>query len=148
PKVNFSGQGRFDPASGTLKIDRTSLASSVASLAAAGTLAKLTLEAAEVDLSGEIAYDLARVTQQIQSHVAQQAVGGSPNQRTPLPYGLDTLQLAGNEKRQFVLKGPLFAATGSLSPAGQANRPAQVSISDALAGEASLGWQGAQYVGL
>src|SRR4029079_4553248 len=111
-------------------------------------IAKLTLGAPEVDLSGEIAYDLAQVTQQIQSHAAQQAVGGSPNQRTPLPYGLDTLQLTGNEKRQFVLKGPLFAATGNLTSAGPTNRSAQLAISDALAGEASLGWKGAQYVGL
>jgi hypothetical protein len=65
-----------------------------------------------------------------------------------LPYGLDTLQLAGSEKRPFVLKGPIFAPTGNLSASGQPNRPATVAISDALAGEASFGWQGAQYVGL
>jgi hypothetical protein len=154
PKVNFAGQGKFDPASGTLKIDRTSVAASCASLAAGGTIAKLTLGAPEVDLNGEIAYDLAQVTQQLQSHAAQQAVGGSPNQRTALPYGLDTLQLVGNEKRQFVLKGPIFAATGNLTSAGRQSvgpalsSPATFIISDALAGEASLGWQSAAYLGL
>src|SRR5439155_12551167 len=54
---------------------------------------------------------------------------------------------SGKEKRQFVLKGPLLAPTGNLTAAGQPNR-ASLAISDALAGEASLGWQGAQYVGL
>jgi len=61
--------------------------------------------------------------------------------------------LSGKEKRQFVMKGPLLAATGNLMSAQPANRPGvsaapSMGISDALAAEASLGWQGAQYVGL
>ena len=49
------------------------------------------------------------------ARAAQRRVG-----RGVLPYGLDTLQLAGKERRQFVLKGPLLAATGSLTPVAPA----------------------------
>jgi translocation and assembly module TamB len=164
PRVNFAGQGKFEPAGGLLKIDRTSLTTANAAFAAAGTVGKLTAGTPEVDLSGEITYDLEQITQQIQARAAQPGPPGSPSagQPTALPYGLDTLQLTGKEKRQFVLKGPLLAATGNLSAAQPVSRtggiaavraPAtgatpQLAISDALAGEASLGWQGAQYVGL
>ena len=116
PKVNFSGQGTFDPATSTLKVERTSLAGSSGSLAAAGTLAKVT-SAPEIDLSGEIAYDLAVLTQEIQS----QAQRGTASGGARLPYGLDTLHLTGKQKRQFVLKGPLW---GNLTPRlGRARGP-------------------------
>jgi len=104
PRVNFAGQGTFDPATSTLKIERTSLAATTASLAAAGAVSKLT-SSPEVDLSGEIAYDLGLVTREIQSHAQRPARPGSSG----LPYGLDTLQLTGKQKRQFVLKGPLLS---------------------------------------
>jgi hypothetical protein len=76
---------------------------------------------------------------------------------------LDTLQLTGKQKRTFVLKGPLLAATG-LTPAGDsrdqrsrfagpgatytATTGRGFELSEALSGEASLGWEAAQYVGL
>lgn len=133
PRISFAGQGTFDPAASTLKVERTTLAASSASVGAAGTLTKLST-APEIDLTGEIAYDLSAVTRQIQSHAQQ-----GPSRSAPLPAGLDTLQLTGKEKRPFVLKGPLFAVAAGMTP---------VRLSDTLTGEASLGWQGAQYVGL
>ncbi len=133
PRINFAVQGTFEPVASTLKVERATLAASSASFGAAGTVTKLGT-APEIDLTGEIAYDLNTVTRQIQTHAQQGA-----SRSAALPYGLDTLQLAGKEKRPFVLKGPLFAATGNLTP---------VRLSDTLTGEASLGWQGAQYVGL
>src|SRR5207244_7776381 len=83
PKVNFSGQGTFDPATSTLKVERTSLAASSGSLTAGGTLSKIT-SSPEIDLSGEIAYDLATLTQQIQL----QAQRGAQRGATRLAYGL------------------------------------------------------------
>src|SRR5262245_19080242 len=151
PKVQITGQGTFDPRTSRLKIEQTSLASSTASMAAAGSV--IVTGAPEVDLSGEIAYDLDLVTQQIQSHARRDGRSGE----APLPYGLDTLQLKGKERRKFSLKGPLMAATGNLTPAGSQTAtgpslrdgaPRSFEISEALAGEASLGWEGAQYVGL
>jgi translocation and assembly module TamB len=133
PRINFAGQGTFDPSSSTLKIERTTLAASSASVGAAGTLTKLST-APEIDLTGEIAYDLGAITRQIQAHAQP---GGSRS--TELPYGLDTLDLSGKEKRPFTLKGPLVAAAGNVTP---------VRVADTLSGEASLGWQGARYVGL
>ncbi len=163
PRVNFSGQGKFEPSGGLLNIDRTSLTTANAAFAAAGMVSKLTAGTPEVDLTGEISYDLEQITQQLQARAAQTAAGSpSAGQPTALPYGLDTLQLTGKEKRQFVLKGPILAATGNLTAAQPVSRtggiagvrsPASGSspalgLSEALAGEASLGWQGAQYVGL
>ncbi len=143
-RVNLSGQGTYDPATSTLKIDRTSLTASTLSLAAAGSV-KHIAATPEVDLTGEIAYDLERLAQQIQAFYAKR----SPMGVVVLPYGLDTLRLTGKEQRQFVLKGPLFAANGELTPANvSATGGRGFGISEALAGEASLGWEGAQYVGL
>src|SRR4029453_17482312 len=102
------GQGSYDPANGTLKIDRTVLAASTLSLAASGLIKSLT-GSAEVDLSGELAYDLERLGQQVQSFYAKRNANGV----LVLPYGLNTLVLSGKEQRQFVLKGPLFALAPS-----------------------------------
>ncbi|HZN34476.1 MAG TPA: hypothetical protein VFB80_11680, partial [Pirellulaceae bacterium] len=149
--VNLTGQGSYDPSAGTLKIERTALTASTLSLAAAGTVKSVTA-APQVDLSGEIAYDLERLTQQIQAFYAKRNASGV----LVLPYGLNTLQLQGNERRQFVLKGPLFAATDAQSRDqwSRSGMPSTATIgrgfgiAEALTGEASLGWQGAQYVGL
>lgn len=142
-RINVTGQGSYDPASGTLKIDRTALAASTLSLAAAGAIKSITTTP-EVDLTGELAYDLERLAQQIQAFYAKRNASGV----LVLPYGLNTLQLTGKERRQFVLKGPLLAATTATASPGVATAARGFGISEALTGEASLGWQGAQYVGL
>jgi len=145
PRIALAGQGAFDPVAASLAVERFTLATVHTSLAVSGTVQKLTT-VPEVDLSGEISYDLAHVTQQIKALAARQA-------RTPdrLPYGLDTLELAGKEKRPLALKGPLWAVADGLTPAGASGATAGRSppiVSSALAGQASLAWQGAQYVGL
>jgi hypothetical protein len=143
PRINLSGQGSFDPATSSLAVERMSLTAANAGLTAVGGIKKLST-APEVDLSGEIAYSLEGLTQQLRSREASRG----PKAGQALPFGLDTLQLAGKEKRQFVLKGPLFAATGDLT-GGQSRTAGQTSsISTQLTGEASLGWKAAQYVGL
>jgi translocation and assembly module TamB len=144
PRISFSGQGTFDPATTSLKIERTSLATENAGFSATGTLHRLT-STATADLVGEVTYDLAQVTRQIQSLAARQAKPGA----TTLPYALDTLQLSGKQKRPFVLKGPLISTAGELVAASPSTGGATgLAISEALHGEASLGWEGAQYVGL
>jgi hypothetical protein len=111
-KVNLTGQGSYDPASGTLKIERTALAASTLSVAASGLIKSIT-STPEVDLSGEVAYDLERLGQQVQSFYAKRNASGV----LVLPYGLNTLVLSGKEQRQFVLKGPLFAASAPTNTA-------------------------------
>jgi hypothetical protein len=147
PRVDFAGQGTYEPSAGTLQIDQTSVVASSGSVSASGTVSQLP-GAPQIDLTGEVSYDLALVTQQIQSHAQKQAPPGAE----ALPYGLATLQLAGKEKRPFSLRGPLLAATGNVSPtpgsAAIVAAPPGFHIPPSLAGEASLGWQGAQYVGL
>jgi hypothetical protein len=146
--VNLSGQGTYDPASGTLKVERTILTASTLSLATAGAIQNITA-APQVDLSGEVAYDLERLAQQIQAFYGKRDASGV----LVLPYGLNTLQLTGKERRQFVLKGPLFGpqsrdqwSRSGLETTATTGRGFE--LSEALAGEASLGWQSAQYVGL
>lgn len=139
-RVNITGQASYDPATGTLKVERAGGAAAVGSFAATGTVTNLG-GAMAVDLTGELAYDLALVAEQIKARAKAQAGTAAPE----APYGLDTLQLTGKQKRQFVLKGPLLAAT----PVTATNSASlSLAISDALTGEASLGWEGAQYVGL
>lgn len=161
PAINTAGQMTFDPTSGALTIGQATAAGTVASVTASGAVKKLTT-IPEVDVAGEIAYSLEAVTQQIRALAERRAAAAGG----PSVLGLETLQLAGKEQRKFTLKGPLFAASGNLTPAASAApgpgraRPAAASpapaiaankgfgISEALVGDASVGWQGVQYVGL
>ena len=92
------------------------------------------------DLSGEIAYDLALVEKKIKTDLFPALRPTSRN----VTRSIDTLVLQGQEKRPFVLKGPLL----SQLPVSAEPRQAVGLVSTELVGEASLGWQAAQYVGL
>ena len=141
PRVTLDGQGTFDQAAGSLKVDRCTLAATSATVGLTGKVTKLTAGTPEVDLSGDISYDLADVTRQIQENVRQ------PDGSAP-PMSLNTLQLVGKEKRPFTLKGPLFAPASSVIPAqsaagGSTDVTQRGLISAALVGDASLRWEGA-----
>ena len=142
PRISVSGQATYDPAAGKLSIARSSLVSSCFSMGAAGTLSELTTRCT-ADLKGEIAYDLEVITQRLKEKLAPAADG---KQRS-----IDTLQLVGQEKRPFTIQGPLLGST-VLTPAGTTASTANTAypglVSDQLIAEASLGWQGAHYVGL
>lgn len=141
PRISVTGQATYDPAAVNLSIARSSLVSSCFSMGAAGTLSDLTTRCT-ADLKGEIAYDLEVITQRLKEKLAPAADG---KQRS-----IDTLQLIGQEKRPFTIQGPLLGTT--LTPAGAPTSAANTAypglVSEQLAAEASLGWQGAQYVGL
>ncbi|MCI0357065.1 MAG: hypothetical protein L0211_01090, partial [Planctomycetaceae bacterium] len=138
-KVTLSGQASYDPQAGTIAIARSGLQTDWAALAAAGTISDLATKCM-TDLSGEIAYDLALVEKKIKTDLFPRG----PNDKPNVTRSIDTLSLAGQQKRPFVLKGPLV----SQLPASVDPRPAAGLVPADLVGEASLGWQAAQYVGL
>jgi translocation and assembly module TamB len=147
PRLNLAGQGTYDPASAALAIEHTSLVGSSASLRVGGSVQQL-LSQANVDLTGEVAYDLAKIAELLKAHVRRD----TPRDR-PLPYGLETLALEGKERRSFTLQGPLLTASDGLAPAGSfrtvsAPSHGTVRVAESLTGESSLAWQRLQYVGL
>jgi hypothetical protein len=153
PRVSLSGQGTYDPRGQKLQLAHANLVSSLATLSAAGSVSELTGQRV-LDLAGEVTYDLEPISQRLKASLAPPALDA----RKPAgPRSIDSLHLVGQEKRPFVIQGPLFATSGTstLTPAGSAlpAEPATPStgqplVSDQLQGEFSLGWQGAQYVGL
>ncbi|HEX5104388.1 MAG TPA: hypothetical protein VFV87_11285, partial [Pirellulaceae bacterium] len=153
PRVSASGQGTYDPATAKLQLSQANLISSMATLAAAGTITELT-GACVLDLAGEVTYDLEPISERLRASFAASPVSTLPG-RPAAPRAIDSLQLVGQEKRPFILKGPLFASAAltpaAASLAGSFSPPlpsAQPLVSDQLQGEASLGWQSAQFVGL
>jgi hypothetical protein len=153
PRVSLSGQGAYDPRGQKLQLAHANLASSLATLTATGSASELTGQCV-LDLSGEVTYDLEPISQRLKASLASPAL--DPRKPAGLR-SIDSLQLVGQEKRPFVVKGPLFAQAGTsaLTPAGStlSAEPATPSagqplVSDQLQGEFSLGWHGAQYVGL
>ena len=153
-RVSLTGQGTFDPASQKLQLAQANVVSSLATLAAAGTISEPS-GACVLDLTGEVSYDLEPISQRLRETFGPPAppaaglLGSSPT-----PRAIDSLQLVGQEKRSFAIKGPLFALT-ALTPAGapiasepSITGPPRPLVSQQLIGDASLGWQGAQFVGL
>ncbi len=138
-KVSLTGQAAYDPAAGTVTIARSGLATDWATIAATGTVSELATQCL-TNLSGEIAYDLALVEKKIKTDLFPRGPSDKPN----VTRSIDTLILQGQEKRPFVLKGPLL----SQLPASADPRQATGLVPLELVGEASLGWQAAQYVGL
>ena len=144
PKISLTGQAGYDPAAARLTLSRSNLIASLVSLSATGTVSDLTGRGV-ADLTGEVAYDLKVIEGKLKSELFARGPAEDPKKLR----SIDTLNLTGQEKRQFVLKGPLFGqpqlvATTSAPQAA----PRQPLVSNDLAGDASLGWQGVQFVGL
>ena len=129
-KVSLATLVGYDPATGTVNVARSSLKTDWTEVAATGTLSDLAARCL-ADLSGEISYDLSLVERKIKTDVYPRGKSDDPRQ----PRSIDTLVLRGQEKRPFILRGPLLGESGAL-------------VSDELTAEASLGWQAAQFVGL
>jgi translocation and assembly module TamB len=139
-KVTLTGQASYDPAAGTLAIARSGLLTDWAQIAATGKISELTTRCL-TDLSGEISYDLALVEKKIKHEIFPRG----PNDDPKVTRSIDTLSLQGQEKRPFTLKGPLLSALPA--SAGSSTATGGL-VPTELVGEASLGWQAAQYVGL
>jgi translocation and assembly module TamB len=142
-KVSLTAQAAYDPAAGAVKLARSNLKTDWADVAATGTISEVTSRCV-TDLAGEISYDLALIEQKIKADLFPRGPTDDPK----VQRSIDTLVLQGQEKRPFVLRGPLLA--GSLPATADPASPNAFTplVPSELVGEASLGWQGAQYVGL
>ena len=127
PKVTLNGEATYDPAQDALQLSRATLESQAVNFSAAGTIQKL-LGVCVTDLKGELACDMAGVTEKLR------------------PLLGPTLEITGKENRQFFLKGPLFVSAPP--SAGRGAAPPRALVANELTGEAGIGWQGAQFVGL
>jgi hypothetical protein len=131
-KVSLTGLASYDPTAGKVTLTRSNLKTDWADVAASGTISELATQCL-ADLKGEISYDLALVEAKIKTDLVPRGPQDDPKKQR----SIDTLVLRGQEKRPFVLRGPLVS---QLAGSGL--------VPDQLVGEASLGWQEAQYVGL
>ncbi|MDX1944223.1 MAG: hypothetical protein SFU86_02370 [Pirellulaceae bacterium] len=142
PRVSLAGQAGYDPVAAKLNLTRANLTSALVSLSAAGTISELTSRGI-ANLQGEIAYDLKLIENKLKSELFARGPGDDPMKLR----AIDTLVLSGQEKRPFVLQGPLFGQPALVASSGVPAAAAPL-VSKDLTGEASLGWQGAQMVGL
>ncbi len=144
-KVSLRGQASYDAAAAAVQLARGSVSTDWAEVVAAGKIEDLFARCV-VDLTGELAYDLSLVERKIKTELfpaGNPLAGGAP-MGPAATRSIDTLVLRGQERRPMKLRGPLLGGTvASTDPAA----PVPLVPPD-LEGEASLGWQGAQFVGL
>ncbi len=115
PKVSLAGEGTYDPSTDRLSLKQAKFEASEISLATAGTIDQLT-RACQLNLTGNYACDMASVAEKLRPIVG------------------DTLAFTGKQRRDFELRGSLFAHSSRDAPT--------------LAGQAGIGWERAQYLGL
>ena len=155
PRLTFAGQATYDPVAGKFQLSRSNLATSLLGCSAIGSVSDVT-GLCLADLQGEINYDLADASQRLSQTLAgldrekvdYDKLSDTGKLRRNLRSVVDELKLVGQEKRSFVLRGPLFPPPAPISPANPAAVVTGPLVSDQLTGEASLGWQSARYVGL
>jgi translocation and assembly module TamB len=121
PKVGLSGEGTYDPASDKLSLKQAKFDATNVSLATAGTIDQLS-RSCQLNLAGNVACDMASVAQKLR------------------PILGDTLTMTGSQRRDFELRGPLFGLA--------AGPPAATNDAAGLTGQAGIGWQQAQFLGL
>lgn len=134
PQVTLTTQATFDSAKQSLRLNETKLLADGLEVDLAGQVAELAATPV-VDVAGEVAYDWDRLTQRLGESLRQ------------------NVQLTGQERRQFALRGPLsspdLATTQRprLSNVSRILQPTDSSLA-ALTGEAALGWQSVTLYGL
>lgn len=137
--VKISAQASYDPAIDELAVKQAQLQSSVASLSSEGSVRELTKRCV-ADLQGQIAYDLAVITQLINDKLMKESLAKDPSAK-PLNMPI----LTGKESRQFAVRGPLLNTTaGSVNGTGRALGL----VHPELTAQAELAWQSASYFGV
>jgi len=127
PKVALQGGVAYDAAKDTLSITNAAIQASQLKVMASGGISGLSTTPL-VDVRGSLTYDMADIAQKLRPMVGE------------------SLVIEGKEERAFALVGPLgalSAATGPMNP-----QVPQGLVSNDLQGEASIGWQTAEYLGM
>lgn len=134
PEVKLVTQATFDSVKQSLRLNDTKLLANGLKLDLAGQVAELAATPI-VDVSGEITYDWGQLTQRLGESLRRY------------------VQLTGQERRQFTLRGRLAApeVASSQRPhvatVSRTSAPSDSALS-ALSGEAGLGWQTANLYGM
>jgi hypothetical protein len=127
PKIALQGGVAYDATKDTLQIANTAIQASQLKIVAGGVISALSTSPL-VNVRGALTYDMADIALKLRPMIGE------------------SLVLAGKEERTFALMGPLGALSATTSPM---NPQAAVGlVSDALQGEASVGWQSAEYMGM
>ncbi|HTN73997.1 MAG TPA: hypothetical protein VL096_02075 [Pirellulaceae bacterium] len=121
PKLTFSGQGEFDHSRDQVKISSLDVVSNLLRIVARGQVVALST-APTIDLSGEIAYDLANITQVLTSYIGP------------------GITLSGASKRQFQLRGPLPTTQMVASQDPRLPAVSKLVWPADLVGQGSLAW--------
>ncbi len=129
PSLKCTGAGQYDGPQGVIQLDRCDLvAPDVLTLSTAGRIAA-PLTRCEVDLTGRVTYDLARLAARL-----------LPQSR---------IRVLGQDTQSFSLRGPLRQEPSSLAQeAGAAEPAAPGMLSPALTGLGSVRWQSADLLGV
>lgn len=128
PEIKLSGQGHFGWNDVTAHFTELRItASEQLELAVAGAIAQPQGQC-QVDLQGEVAYDLASLSQRARK------ITGVP------------LEVTGRDKQHFSIRGPLF--DGAQAAAGLSSTTPRGLVPDQLVAECGLGWRAANYLGI
>lgn len=124
PRLELVLQGALDANGQLATIEKLEVAGDSLSLGAAGSI-KQPLTRCDLDLSGQYAYDLERLSQRLRGMLGPE------------------VQVSGTGQRPFTFKGPLFAAATqpTVQPISTKAESASLASLHELLVEASLGWQ-------
>jgi len=123
PVVNFGGEASYDAAKDVVSLNKMQAVMGTSTVVASGTVSQLASRS-QLDLAGEVKYDLATWTPKVQAVLGQ------------------SFDMYGASTKTFEVHGPLFDRTASATPGEVPLLPL------ALTGKAGIGWQGAQWMAL
>ena len=119
PLITFGGAAAYDLAKDAISLDKMQATAGTSAVVASGTVSQLASRC-QLDLTGEVRYDLATWTPKVR------------------PLLGPTFDMAGTGAKPFEVHGPLWGGS-----AGEASL-----LPLALTGKAGLGWDGAQWMAL
>jgi hypothetical protein len=119
PLITFGGDAAYDLAKGSISLDKMQATAGTSAVVASGTVSDLASRC-QLDLTGEVRYDLATWTPKVR------------------PLLGPTFDMTGTGVKPFEVHGPLLG--------GSSGEAALLPL--ALAGKAALGWEGAQWMAL
>ena len=121
PELQLTGQGAYNTIKDQLRLDSATVQADGLSISASGSMAQLAT-AQQIDLKGDLSCDWDTVTQRLGDSVRK------------------SIQLSGQQKRPFAVKGSLASLTASAGPGTTPN--GAVKPVD-LAGNGGIGWSSA-----
>jgi hypothetical protein len=123
PLVTFGGDAAYDSSKDAISLTKMQAQAGTSAVVATGTVSQLASRC-QLDLNGEVKYDLATWTPKVQAVLGQ------------------SFDMYGSGSKPFEVHGPLFDPAASSRPGEAPLLPLT------LTGKAGLGWQGMQWMAL